>query len=81
TGTIAGTITDGKNKAIEGALVTLDDAFVQQTGPDGAYRFVCVEPGTRTISVHRSGYTSIKQTLKVAQNREASGSFQMAEKK
>ncbi len=81
TGTIAGTITDGKNKAIEGALVILDDAFVQQTGPDGAYRFVCVEPGTRTISVHRSGYTSTKQTLKVAQNQEASGSFQMAEKK
>ena len=81
TGIIAGTITDGQNKAIEGALVVLDDAFALQTDPEGAYRFACVERGTRSIAVHRPGYESLRTAFKVDAKRTTRADLQLAEKK
>ncbi len=80
TGAIAGMIADANNKPIEGALVVLDDAFPLQTGPDGSYRFVCVEPGVRTIAVHRSGYQAFQSHLKVLKQQEAKGDLQLTPK-
>ena len=75
TGTIQGTITDHDGQAVPGALVVLDDAFVLQTGPDGRYRFVCVESGTRAISIARDGYQAGRSTFKVGAGKEVAGDF------
>jgi N-acetylmuramoyl-L-alanine amidase len=73
TGLIAGTIADAEGQSVEGALVVLDDALALQTGPDGSYRFSCVEPGTRTMSVYRDGYQTTRTSFKVPAGREVSG--------
>ncbi|KPL19355.1 MAG: hypothetical protein AMJ92_03470 [candidate division Zixibacteria bacterium SM23_81] len=77
TGAIAGTITDEQGKPIEGALVVLDNAFALQTGSNGAYRFVCVEPGTRIITVHRPGYDVFQTTLKVVKQGKIKRDFRL----
>jgi N-acetylmuramoyl-L-alanine amidase len=77
TGAIAGTVTDEQDNPVEGALVVLDNAFALQTGPDGAYRFVCVEPGTRILTVHRSGYDIFQTTLKVVEKGKIKRDFQL----
>lgn len=81
TGVISGVVTDVHNKPIGGALVVLDDALALQTGPDGAYRFACVESGNRTLAVHRAGYELFGETLKVKAGGEARGDFQLSEEK
>lgn len=81
TGAIAGTVTDEQDKPIEGALVILDHAFALQTGPDGAYRFVCVEPGARIITIHRPGYDVFQTTLKVVEKGKIKRDFQLVMRK
>jgi N-acetylmuramoyl-L-alanine amidase len=81
TGVIAGTITDGKGKPVEGTLVVLDDAFALQTGPDGRYRFALVELGDRALTIHHPGYGLLRKSFKVAEGREIRGDFQLAEEK
>jgi N-acetylmuramoyl-L-alanine amidase len=81
TGVISGTVSDAQSKPIEGALVVLDDALALQTGPEGAYRFACVEPGNRGVAVHRPGYELFRETLKVKAGGDARGDFQLSEEK
>ena len=78
TGVIWGTITNQDDAALPGALVVLDDAFALQTGPQGRYRFVCVEPGTRAISVYRDGHQAARSTFKVGAGKEVAGDFTLA---
>jgi len=75
TGTISGTITDPDGQAIPGALVVLDEAFALQTGPEGQYRFVFVESGTRAISVYRDGLQAARSTFRVGAGKEIAGDF------
>jgi len=78
TGIISGTITDQDGAAVPGALVVLDDAFALQTGPQGRYRFVCVESGTRTISAYRDGHQAARSTFRVGAGKEVAGDFTLA---
>lgn len=81
TGAISGTVTDDESKPVEGALVMLDEAFTLQTGPDGTYRFVCVEPGVRSLSVSREGHLPAHATIKVSAGKEAEGNLQVPREK
>jgi N-acetylmuramoyl-L-alanine amidase len=75
TAVIEGTVTGPDGQVIPGALVTLDDAFALQTGPGGRYRFVCVEPGTRSVSVHHDGYQAARSAFKTDAGKETAGEF------
>jgi N-acetylmuramoyl-L-alanine amidase len=77
TTSIFGVVTDDDEKPLEGAMVSLDDAFSLQTGADGTYRFVCVEPGTRTISAQRDGFEMTKAIFKVKKQEEIEGNLKM----
>jgi N-acetylmuramoyl-L-alanine amidase len=77
TGSILGVVTDESGTPLKGALVILDGAFALQTGPDGVYRFVCVEAGKRTVSIHRDGYEMGKATLKVHAQKETTGDIRL----
>jgi hypothetical protein len=81
TGAISGTVMDANGQPVEGALVTLDGAFSLQTGTDGGYRFVCVEPGSRSVSVFRDGYQTTGTVLKVSPQQETDGNMQLTELK
>jgi hypothetical protein len=77
TSAITGTVTDERDKPVEGAHVVLDHAFALQTGSDGTYRFVCVEPGARIITVHRPGYDVLQTTLKTVEKGKIKRDFQL----
>ncbi len=76
-GIISGTITGQDGKTVAGALVVLDDAFALQTGPEGQYRFVFVEPGTRAVSVYRDGFQAARDAFKVGSGKEIAGDFSL----
>ncbi|WP_428276952.1 carboxypeptidase regulatory-like domain-containing protein [Candidatus Palauibacter sp.] len=67
---IEGTITDdGTGEPIEGATVRLADpsgsARETITGPDGAFAFAQVAPGTYTLAVRRLGYEVLSAPLEI----------------
>jgi N-acetylmuramoyl-L-alanine amidase len=72
-GAISGTITDQDGATVADALVTLDGALALQTGPQGQYRFTCVEPGTRTVAVFRDGFQASRVSFKVGAGKEVAG--------
>ncbi len=67
---VAGTVVDdGTGGPIEGATVRLADASGSAretiTGPDGAFAFAQVAPGTHTLAVRRLGYEMLSTPLEV----------------
>ncbi len=67
---VAGTVVDdGTGGPIEGATVRLADASGSAretiTGPDGAFAFAQVAPGTYTLAVRRLGYEILSAPLEV----------------
>lgn len=72
TTSLRGTVTDPQNAVISGAEVVLADPAVafsrtQQTDDHGAYQFLQVPPGTYTVSVGASGFTTIRRENVVLQ--------------
>lgn len=67
-GDISVNVTDGTD-AISGASVVLTDSSSEDTtkttGDDGAAVFDNVDPGTYTLTVSKSGYATVTQTLVV----------------
>jgi hypothetical protein len=70
TGVICGTIADQDARPVEGALVVLDDALTLETGADGTYRFICVQPGSRSLAVYRDGFEDVRTVAKVSSQAE-----------
>ena len=67
---VAGTVVDdATGEPIEGATVRLADpsgsARETITGPDGAFAFAQVAPGTYTLAVRRFGYEVLSAPLEV----------------
>ena len=67
---VAGTVVDdGTGEPIEGATVRLADASGSAretiTGPDGAFAFAQVAPGTHTLAVRRLGYELLSTPLEI----------------
>jgi hypothetical protein len=65
TGTVVGEVSDPSGALIPGATVTLTDAsagvkLTDVTNEDGKYAFTTVPPGTYTITVTRTGFSTAK---------------------
>jgi hypothetical protein len=64
TGTVQGRIVDEQGGALPGATVTATGATGSRTvttGPDGSYRFLGLNPGTYSIQVELTGFTTKRQ--------------------
>jgi hypothetical protein len=72
TGTVAGTITDPSGAVVAGATVTLTDtatnaARTAATNATGRYFFADVAPGTYTVTVAKSGFSTAKAENQMVQ--------------
>ena len=69
TGSIAGTVSDGENKAIEGTTVKIEGTSYQATtGSDGSYTLADVEVGTYSVTASKQGYTSETKDVTVIED-------------
>jgi hypothetical protein len=71
-GTVAGTITDPSGAVVAGATVTLTDVSTNiprtaTTNASGRYFFADVTPGTFTITVSKTGFSSVKAEHQIVQ--------------
>lgn len=62
-GHIAGTVQTAQGAPLSGALVTLDDHTVLQTGFDGTYLFKMLKKGSHTAVITKGGQILEKQTI------------------
>src|SRR5579875_1013259 len=68
-GLIAGTVEDSTGALIPSALVSLDSLITQRSGPDGRFRFPCVERGTHTVEAEAPNFSTAIATIKAPSTR------------
>jgi len=82
-GTIYGSVTDPSGAVIRDALVEAKNPSTGavrslKTGPDGLYRFFNLDPGTYTVTVSATGFSTAEdKDVKVLAREDAPADFQM----
>lgn len=62
TASLSGKVLDKNGKPVSNVLVTVDDYLMLQTGKDGAFRFLYLEPGQHRVKVECQGFAGIEKT-------------------
>ena len=62
TASLSGKVLDENGRPVANALVTVDDYLMLQTGKDGAFRFLYLEPGQHRVKVECQGFASAEKT-------------------
>ena len=70
TGSIAGRVSDGTGATLTGVTVEVTSTSLQRrrfatTGPDGAYRFTAVLPGTYSLQASLPGFRAVEKSAAV----------------
>ena len=79
TGSIYGIVNDADNgEPISGAHVTLNPGGkATNTGSDGRYEFLSMDPGQYTIQISKSGYKTNTKGISVVAGKQASGDMML----
>lgn len=62
TASLSGRMLDKNGKPVSNALVTVDDYLMLQTGEDGGFRFLYLEPGNHRVKVEYQGFADVEKT-------------------
>ncbi|MEW5766479.1 MAG: N-acetylmuramoyl-L-alanine amidase [bacterium] len=62
TASLIGQVLNKKGEPVANALVTVDDYLMLQTGEDGVFRFLYLEPGNHRLKVEGQGFAGVEKT-------------------
>ncbi|MCP4728428.1 MAG: carboxypeptidase regulatory-like domain-containing protein, partial [bacterium] len=76
-GELSGKVTDGSGNPVENAVISLSGVFFLQTGKDGSYKFICIDPGEYNVRIDAYGFEEMSEKITIEDDGKVKRDFRL----